>query len=79
MWKWGVRLPLGLVSDNVWILEGMELDLRRRGKAKILAVFIERWTSEFVPMYMHKGKLHNWMKGSTLQEHGLHSSTYTVQ
>ena len=62
MWKWGVRLPLGLVSDNVWIREGMELDLRRRGKAKILAVFIEKWTSEFVPMYMQQGILHNWMK-----------------
>ena len=30
MWMWDVRLALGLVSDNVWILEGIDLDLRRR-------------------------------------------------
>ena len=62
MWMWGVRLPLELVSDNVWILEGMDLDLKRREKIKISAVFIEKWTSDFVPMYMHKGKSHDWMK-----------------
>ena len=59
---WVVRLPLGLVSDTVWILKGIDLDFRRRGRVKILAVFIEKWTGDFVPMYMHKRKLHDWVK-----------------
>lgn len=62
MWILGVRLPLGLVSDNVWTLEGIDLDRKRNGKAKILAVFIEKWTSDFVPMYMQQGRLYDWMK-----------------
>ena len=41
MWIWDGRLPLGLVSDYVWILEGIDLDFRKRGKTVILAVFIE--------------------------------------
>ena len=41
MRMWVLRLALGLVSDNVWILEGVDLDFRRGGKAKIMAVFIE--------------------------------------
>ena len=57
-----MRLPLGLISDKVWILEVIDLDLGRRGKVKIVVVFIENRTSDFVPTYMHKGKLHDWMK-----------------
>ena len=41
MWIWDGRLPLGLVSDNVWIWEGIDLDCKRRGKSMMLLCFIE--------------------------------------
>ena len=37
-----VRLPLGLVSDTVWILKGIDLDIGEEEKVRILAVFIEK-------------------------------------
>lgn len=50
---WGVRgLLWGLVLDNVYISKDIDLDLRRRGNMKIMAVLIEKWTSDVVPMYM---------------------------
>lgn len=53
---------LGCVSEYVDIVEGNDPDLRGRGKMKILAFFIEKWTRDVVPMYMNKGELHDWMQ-----------------
>ena len=56
---------LGCVSDYVDIVEGTDLDLRSRKKGKILAVYIEKWSSGFAPTYLcirNKGRLHVWMQ-----------------
>ena len=42
VWIWDGRLPWGRVSDDVWILEGIDIDLRKRGKTMILTAFIEK-------------------------------------
>ena len=35
------RLPLELVSDNIYLLDGVDLNFRGRERIKMLAVLIE--------------------------------------
>ena len=56
MWMGGGRLALGLVSDYVYISDGICLDSRKREKSKILAFFYREIDKRsFTYVYATKG------------------------
>ena len=52
MRMWVLRLALGLVSDSVWILEGVDLDFRMKRKGQDNGCFYRGMNKRFCT-YVH--------------------------